>query len=68
MAVVKVIELLAESEKSWEDAAREAVAEASKTIHGIRSVYISEFQASVENNQVKNFRLNVKVSFVVEGK
>jgi dodecin len=66
MAVVKVTELLAESEESWEDAARQAVAEASKSLRGIRSVYISELQATVENDQVKNFRANVKVSFVLE--
>lgn len=66
MAVIKVIELLAESENSWEDAVRNAVAEASKTVHGIRSVYVSEFQSTVENEKVKNFRVNVKISFVVD--
>ena len=48
MPVVKVVELLAESEESWEDAAKQAVEEATKTIRGVRSVYISEFQATVE--------------------
>jgi flavin-binding protein dodecin len=66
MAVVKVIELLAESEQSWEDAVRRAVAEAGKTVRGMRSVYVSEFQATVDNDQVKTFRINAKISFVVE--
>lgn len=66
MAVVKVLELLAESEESWEDAARQAVSEACKTVRGIRSVYVSEFQATVENDKIKNFRANVKISFVLE--
>ena len=66
MAVVKVTELLAESEESWEDAARQAVAEASKTLRGIRSVYISELQAAVENDKIKSYRANVKISFVLE--
>ena len=66
MAVVNVIELLAESEESWEDAVRQAVAEATKTLRGITSVYVDEFQATVESNKVKNFRVNVKVSFVLE--
>jgi flavin-binding protein dodecin len=66
MAVVNVIELLAESEKSWEDAARQAVEEATKTLRGVTSVYIEEFQATVENDKVKNFRVNAKVSFRVE--
>jgi flavin-binding protein dodecin len=68
MPVVKVLELLAESEESWEDAARQAVAEASKTVRGIRSVYMSEFQATVENDKIKTYRANVKISFVLESK
>ena len=67
MAVVNVVELLAESGESWEDAVRQAVAEATKTLRGITSVYVQEFQATVENDRVKNFRVNVKVSFVLEG-
>jgi flavin-binding protein dodecin len=66
MAVVKVVELLAESQESWEDAARQAVAEATESIRGVRSVYISEFQAIVENDKVSAFRVNAKVSFVLE--
>ena len=66
MAVVKVIELLAESEQSWEDAARQAVAEATKTVRGVSSVYVDNFQATVENDKVKNFRINAKISFVIE--
>ncbi len=68
MAVVKVIELLAESDQSWEDAARQAVAEATKTLHGVTSIYIKDFQATVENDQIKNFRVNAKVSFLIERK
>jgi flavin-binding protein dodecin len=66
MAVVNVVELLAESGESWEDAVRQAVAEATKTLRGVTSVYVQEFQATVENDKVKNFRANVKVSFVLE--
>jgi dodecin len=66
MALVKVLEVLAESDKSWDDAARKAVAEAAETVRGIQSVYVSEFQATVENNQIRNFRLNAKVSFLVD--
>ena len=68
MAVVKVIELLAESGESWEDAARMAVQEATQSIKGVTSVYIKEFQATVENDKVKNFRVNAKVSFKLERK
>lgn len=66
MSIVKVIELLSESDQSWEDATRKAVAEAAKSVRGITSVYVSEFQATVENDEVKNFRVNVKISFKLE--
>ena len=60
MAVVKVIELLSESKNGWEAAVQEAVAEASKTIENIQSVYINEMQAIVEGNKIVNYRANVK--------
>ena len=66
MAVVKVIELLGESEESWEDATRQVVAEATRTLRGVTSIYIKELQATVENDRVKNFRVDAKVSFVME--
>ena len=64
--VVKVIELLGQSEQSWEDAAQGVVEEASKTLRNIRSVYIKEFEAAVENNRVTQFRINAKVTFDLE--
>ena len=66
MAVVKVIEIIAESPESWEDAARQAVANAAETIRNIRSVWIEDMQAIVENEQVARYRLTAKISFVVE--
>ena len=65
MAVVKVIEILAESEKSWEDATQIAVSEAAKTVHNIKSVYIENFQAIVDNDKVVSYRVDAKISFVV---
>ncbi len=65
MSVVKVIEVLAESEKSWEDATQKALDEASKTVKNIESIYIKEMQAVVENNQIVSYRVNAKISFVV---
>jgi len=64
--LLKVIEVLAESEKSWEDATAEAVTRASKTLKNIRSIYIENFEAKVEGNRVVRYRINAKVSFVLE--
>ena len=64
--VVKIIELLSESPKSWEDATQSAVNEASKTLRNIRSIYIKEFTAAVENGKVSNYRVDAKVTFDLE--
>lgn len=65
MAVLKVIEILANSNKSWEDAANQAVAEASKSVKNIKSVYINEQSATVEDGKIANYRVNVKITFKV---
>jgi dodecin len=64
--VVKVIELMSQSPKSWEDAAQGAVAEAAKTLRNVRSLYIKEFTAEVDDGKVTNYRINAKVTFDLE--
>ncbi len=66
-SIVKVTEVIAQSDRGFDDAVRNAVAEAGKTIRGIKSVWVKNLQAEVENNQVVRFRANVKISFLVEG-
>ncbi|WP_107037963.1 dodecin family protein [Brumimicrobium mesophilum] len=66
MAVLKVIEVLANSEKSWEDATRKAVKHASKSVKNICSVYVNEQSACVEDDEVTEFRVNVKITFSVD--
>jgi dodecin len=65
MPIVKVIEVLAQSPNSWEDATQTALAEASKTIRDIQNIYIKEFQAIVENDQISQYRVNAKISFLI---
>ena len=64
--VVKVIELMSQSPKSWEDAAQGAVKEASKTLRNVRSIYIKEFTAEVDDGKVTNYRINAKGTFDLE--
>jgi len=64
--MVKVIEVLAQSETSWDDAARVALREASKTLRGIKSIYVKDMQAIVENDQIVQYRITAKVSFVLD--
>jgi dodecin len=67
-SVAKVIELIAESEKSWDDAAKNAIKEASKTVKNITSVWVDNMSAEVKDNKIVTYRANVKVTFVLEGK
>jgi flavin-binding protein dodecin len=66
MAVVKIIELIGSSSKDWEDATKNALEEAAKTIKNIKSIYVKRCNAKVENNKIVEFRTVVKIAFVVE--
>ena len=65
MAVLKVIEIMTSSPKSWEDATAIAVKAAGETVKGIRSVYIQHLSAIVEGNKISEFRVNAKITFEV---
>ena len=65
MSVLKVIEVLASSDTGWEDAAKNAVKAASKSLKAIRSVYIQEQSAVVEDGEIKEYRINAKITFEV---
>ena len=64
--MLKVIEVIAESDKSWEDAAATAVARAGKTLKGIKSIYIKDMQAKIDNNKIVKYRINANISFMLE--
>jgi flavin-binding protein dodecin len=66
MSIVKVIEVIAESPKSWDDAASQALKEASKTVDGITEIWVSGMKAVVENNKIARYRITAKISFVVK--
>ncbi|MEY4114901.1 MAG: hypothetical protein RLZ76_1594 [Bacteroidota bacterium] len=67
MAIVKVIEVMCNSSKSWEDAAQQAVLEASKTLKHIKSIYVKEHSATVNaNNKITEYRITAKLSFELE--
>jgi dodecin len=67
MAVVKVIEVISESEKGWEEAAQEGISNTSQTVRNIQSAYVKEMQAKVENGRISKYRVNLQISFLVEG-
>jgi len=65
MSVVKFIELSGRSSESFEDAVRQTVERVSRTIRNIQSVWVKEFEGVVENDQVTQFQVIVKISFLV---
>lgn len=65
MALIKVVEIMANSGKSWEDAAQNAVKQAAKTIKNIKSIYVKEQTAVVNGENITEYRVNLKISFEV---
>lgn len=67
MAMLKVIEVLAESKKSWDDAAQVAVSNAAKSVRKIKSINIVNMQATVNaKGKIDNYRINAKITFEIE--
>jgi flavin-binding protein dodecin len=61
--MVKVLEVVAESPHSWEDATRRAIAEASQSVRGIRSIHVEEMQAVADEDHVLSFRIHAKIAY-----
>jgi dodecin len=68
MSIVKVIEVIASSDKSFDDAVNNALKEASKSVKNIKSIYVAEMNANVENNQIVSYGVNAKISFTIQDK
>jgi flavin-binding protein dodecin len=66
MAIHKVIEVISQSEKSWEDAAQRAVADAGKSVEQIKSIWVKNFEAVVRDNKIVEYRVNANITFEVK--
>ena len=66
MSVAKIIEISSESPKSFEDAIQNGISQASKTVHGIKSAWVKEQHAVVENGKVALYRVDLKITFVLD--
>jgi flavin-binding protein dodecin len=63
MAVLKVLEIMSSSDKSWEDASRQGVAKASQTINNIKSAWVKDQSMAVRDGNVSEFRVTLKITF-----
>jgi dodecin len=68
MAIVKVIEVIASSDKSFDDAVKQAVKETSRTIRNIDSVWVKDMKAHVKDGKIKSYGVICKVSFRLDNK
>ncbi|HET6780698.1 MAG TPA: dodecin family protein [bacterium] len=66
MAVAKVIEISAESERNFEDAINQGIATASKTVRNIMAAWVNEQQVTVNNGKIVTYRVNLKVTFLLD--
>ena len=66
MAIAKVIEITAESNKSFEDAIQQGILGATETLENVRSAWVKEQQVIVRDNRIQSYRVDLKVTFVVE--
>ena len=66
MSVVKIIELVGSSPKSWEEAAQNAIQTASKSIRGIIGIDVINFTAKVKEGKISEYKANVKIAFLYE--
>jgi hypothetical protein len=67
MAVAKIIEINAASDKSFEDAIQQGISKAAESIKDIRSAWVKEQQVVVKDNKVTEYRVDLKVTFVLSG-
>jgi len=67
MAVMKVIEILSNSKDSWEDAAQKGVKKASESVKNIKSAFVQSQSCVVDDGEIKEYRVNLKVTFEVKG-
>ena len=66
-SIAKVIEVISESDESWDDAVQNALTEAAKSVDNIKSIWVENMTAVVEGNRIVRYRLNAKVTFIVGG-
>ena len=67
MSVAKVTEISSSSTVSFDDAIKQGVARASKTLKNVQGAWVNEQSVVVNNNAITEYRVNMKITFVLEG-
>lgn len=65
MSIARVTEIIAASPTSMEDAIRVGIERACKTLENVKGAWVQETTVKVENNKIKEYRVNLKVTFIL---
>jgi hypothetical protein len=66
MSIAKIIEITAESQKSFDDAVKDGLARASKTIQNIQGAWVKDQEVLIKDNNITAYRVNLKVTFILD--
>ncbi len=66
MSVARVTELSATSPESFEDAVRQGIERATKTLRGVTAAWIKESRVKIENGNITEYQVNMLITFVLE--
>jgi len=66
MAIARVTEITASSKKSFDDAVEKGVARANKTLKNVQGAWVQDMKVKVDNGKIAEYRVNMKVTFVLE--
>ena len=66
MAIARITDIIASSKEGWEDAARQALTRAAKTLRGITGFEVTRQNAKVENGRIVEYRVECRITFILE--
>jgi hypothetical protein len=67
MSVARVVEISSTSQRSFEDAIVQGIDRATKTLRNVKGAWVKEQEAEVENGKITAYKVNLKVTFVLDG-
>ncbi len=67
MAVARITEIIGSSEKSWDDAVKNALNRANKTLRGLTGLEITKMNAHIDKGKIKEYRAHIRITFILEG-
>ncbi len=67
MAVARITEVIGSSDISWDDAVKNALERANKTLRGLTGIEVTKMNAHIEDGKIKEYRSHLRITFILEG-